>query len=228
MVTPTDATLVSIGSSIQRALFSPDSKSILYRTTPGGMFREAAGGGTPTTLQTNGVFGLYSVSPDASAALFTSGFDAQGLLSDLKLTSAIQNDAVVTLNAAQTSGFMGPGFTADSRYALYGQGIDPTYFVGSMYAVSVGGGALRQVAAGVDVWYSIAAAKLVFNDHFTPGGAQGTADIEALDLDVVGATPKLLATQANGIFLLTSDNHAVLYAAENGSHGAGIYRLALP
>lgn len=45
---------------------------------------------------------------------------------------------------------------------------------------------------------------------------------------MAGATPRRLATQVNGLFLVTRDNRAVIYAAETGPGGAGVYRLALP
>jgi hypothetical protein len=191
--------------------FTGDGSKVVYVTSAGALMVAPAAGGTPTMLASGGFQGIIALSPDDKWALVYKQINAQSGTTDMYLASTSTPGTPTALVSTTGGTLYGDPFTTDSSHALYFQNI--VMNVGDFMAAPTAGGMPAKL--GSKVWINLATSgtKVLYNDNYAAGamGATGTADIELADTAQAGA-PKLLVTQADANFFLTSAKDTVVYS----------------
>jgi hypothetical protein len=201
----------------------------VYSTTTGVLRRSLTAIPSPVTLG-SGVGGFYGFSPSGNNVLYYQNQNQATGATDLFLASTAAPGMQQTLSSAQTAAVNGDAFTADSAYALYATGNNVCTGAATFNASPVTGGAA--IALGSSVWSNLSAtaAKVVFTDNYvaTGGLRYGRADIESVNL-AAGATPTLVASQADANFDMTPARDQIIYSwsVQPGAM-AGIYVTPVP
>jgi hypothetical protein len=209
---PVGAGKVQIETDFDGGSFVHDGSAIVYRKASGGVFRMKPDGTGKVMLSPTGNVGLRSLSPDGKWMLFYKNQDMGTALIDLYLTDATMAAPAVTLDANTDGDIYGPGFTANSAFALYEQAIDATQS-GPMYTVGVAGGMPRKLADAVWIWYVVGQGSVVaLNDNFDGNsGEGGVADIEVVDV-ATGGGLCTVAKKADAGFFHSKDGKTLVYS----------------
>jgi hypothetical protein len=223
----------SVASDYKSGKFTPDGNSVIYIDNEGQLRRAPIGAGNAMLLQAGPAANIEAISLNGAWATYSTKTDPNSALTDLYLTSA--NSAAspaVTLRAATDAILLSDGFTADSRFALFAGNVDAETN-GVFSAQAVGGGPARTIANLDFYWFTLDGARVVYTDHLhesrdSNGFADGTADIELVDLGNSGDVPKTLVRQADARMQLTTDKKTIVYAMPSGSATPGIYSMRLP
>ncbi|HEY8090382.1 MAG TPA: hypothetical protein VIF09_21120 [Polyangiaceae bacterium] len=236
--TATGLSLASVGTGVSVPLdltgltgtFTSDGKNVVWVASDGSIKRAAVA--TPATATVlvaagGGYKGLLGLSPDDKWLLAYKAVGSGGT-SDMYLASAETAGAASTLSSATTAAIYGDAFTADSSRVLFYTNIKSG--AGDFNAAAVSGGAPTKLGSNAWINASTTGTKALFNDNHVGGqqGAPGTADIEAVDTAATGA-PKLMVTQADDLFYLTSARNKVVFSwSQVASSQAGLYATPVP
>jgi hypothetical protein len=163
-------------------------------------------------------------SPDGRAFLIQSQLDPNTGYGDIVRVDARGDKPPLTIESALTDTPFGPGFTSDSRFALYALG-DPTLttFVGPMFAADRDG-TPRQFSDD-NGWSYVPSigSTIVYNDNTVSNPANlalNTADLKVVDLGC--SRQRLIAPQANATFFVTHHQTGVVFATDTGD-APGLY-----
>jgi hypothetical protein len=214
--------LQPLAADVGSGLFLPGGDAVWSGASSHALFR-AALGAQPVQLQAAGATDLRALSPDGNWLLYDSMVDPNfRFFYDLTLAPTSAGGAAHSLVPDATAHLFGPGFTADSRYALWLDGVDPTSSLGTLTAFPVAGGGAITVETAVHSWFAVGSAKLLVRGRIDPATALGT--LEAIDLD--GAVRALVG--GCGLALPTPDGKSAAYTLPAGSGAPGLYLVPLP
>ncbi|MGZ3438896.1 MAG: hypothetical protein ACXVDD_05250 [Polyangia bacterium] len=217
-----------VDSAIIGALFFNDGVELAYATADGALKR-ICNTGVPDVVVPAGVAGLYWMTPDNTALMYYTNQDATSGNSDLVLASTVAAGPPLVLEA-DGSGHP-EAFSADSKHALFYQGVDGTGHVGTFTTMPTAGGPGRVLSMGqsvVDGDWELSNDKVVFNDHWTAATATVPEHVALEVVDLAGsAAPKQLVASAEALFAVTADNGTLVFTT-NDPAAPGLYTVAIP
>jgi hypothetical protein len=152
-------------------------------------------------------------------------------ISDLYLSATAANGTAVTLTD-QPSGFIfGDAFTSDNSLVLYFTDTDVTANLsGTLKTMTLPSGTPTTIAPAVWEVHATGGTNIVYNDNYTEtmvGAGTNSQTLQRGDVRVVnaatGASPKLLATQADVGLYTTTAKDKVIYLWNQMAGSEGIY-----
>jgi hypothetical protein len=212
--------LQPLAADVGSGLFLPGGDAVWSGATSHALLR-APLGGQPVQLQPSGATDLRALSPDGAWLLYDSLVDPNfRLFHDLTLAPSSAGAAHQLVPDA-TARLFGPGFSADSRYALWLGAVDQTTNLGTLTAWPIAGGGAITVETAVHSWFALGNARLLVRARIDPTTALGT--LEEIDLD--GKVRALVG--GCGPALPTPDGKSAAYTLPASSGAPGLYLVPL-
>jgi hypothetical protein len=209
------------------ATYSTDSSQVLLVTQTGNAATVPIAGGNATTVATGKFNYIVGQSPDTKSefallASLESPNPAMPSSWDLYLASTTTAGAPTPLAINPTAAVYGQGFTADSNFAVYDDGVAGG--VGTLYVQPTSGSGMpAQLGAASWIDNEPTGSLVLFNancNNCMTMYIAGQADIEYVDLSK-GTTPTTLVTQADYYFYLTKDKSKLVYSWHPSSSPSG-------
>jgi hypothetical protein len=237
-------------------IVTPDGSKVVYSTAiPGvdggattiGPFKVSPIASPSPTMLGTGLYGFYAISPDGNWVLGESSPPAMNTnFTDSLLASSTTAGTPQKLNSMQNSSPIGDSFTTDSKFAIYTDTImqkmtmSGAVTAGNLNAVATTGMAtplaLNPMMAS-DVWQNAAGpgSKIIYNPNWNAPTmfGFGTADLMEIDMSQSAPAGKVLVTQADANFFLTTDHATIAYSYSVGATGqpssmSGLWAMPVP
>ena len=206
----------------------PEGNTVVYVDSTKAFFKATVGAAPAPVKLADGVVVFYNPVPGATHVFYGTKNDTKNNLSDLFMVS-LAGGTATTLSAAVTATFFGDSFSADGSLVLFYSGVAAG--IGNLQWVDKAAPAApKTIAPGVWVSYSPKGTQVVYNDAYSPGAGSesGTADLKLI-LDAKAGGPKLIATQADADFYMTTARDKIVYSTADASvKKPGLYSVAVP
>jgi hypothetical protein len=184
-------------------------------------------------------FGPLGTSPNEGEVLFykTALAASAGGGVNLYVAPNVTASMATTLLGTTTGAVFGDIFTADSNYVLYVTQLEaasvPNAAVGNLNAWDIAGAKNVVVSGDDNMWDSdaLTGSTIIYNDNFlAPMGATiGVADLKTVDVSATTLAPKLIQSEGDMNFFLTSDKLKVIFTITQAGNQTtdGIYYYPL-
>jgi hypothetical protein len=213
-VPPTGAATKADTGPVTDAVIKSDG-SLLSWATAAGSFKVASTSAVGTPVATvNNIKYIAKVSPDEASALGSGSRDPSTGNMDISLITGTP-PAATSLVTGQSGVLYGPGFTSDSRYAIYYD--NPADGLAAMHVAPVAGGTPAMIADKVWNHNDGTGTKVVYTTNCqgcTPTAGGTAIDYFSVDVATPGATPTLIVKGAvvpNNDIAVSSDKTKVVF-----------------